>query len=870
MLSISNPITTGQGHYYVNLAKEDYYIAGGEPPGLWFGRGAFALGLTNRVERREFQNLLRGFSPYGEKRLVQDLGKNRKRQAGYDLCFSAPKGWSSFWSVADQETRSQLQKLQLAAVHRALEYLEDVAAFTRRGKNGKTLEKCKLIFALFEHGTSRAQDPHMHTHAVLLNLSIREDGSTGAIMNNEFFRHKMTAGALYRAELAYGAEKLLGLEIERAVQPKQPREFHADIHRNKYIKPTSPIAGLYRKTVRGLREFRAERTAIRDSTFDLKGVSKSLMETFSKRRKEIEADVSGKGITSAAGYASACLSTRSRKKHIAREILFEEWRKTGVEHGFSEREAALLLGAAREHRQLASEANQAVARALARITLVESNFSKRELIRFTAEEAPGKGLSSKMVIEAAENQLAQSKRIITLGIVDGEMRYTTKQMMKMERELKQLIKKSENPFPRIDVGRQLARAVAAKVAMPFLIWGHLNPQQAAAVKHVTEGKQRIKIVSGMAGTGKSTMLKAARRVWELQRYTVIGTALSGKAAEGLHSATGIKSTTLAGLLVSIEGKWIKLNPRTVVVVDEAGMIGTKTMLRLVKEIQKRGAKLVLVGDSGQLQPIEAGSPFKMMAARLHDVKLRTIVRQDDDWAKQSVKDFAQGKIKEALRPYLDRDLVSIKKTRADAQLALIDDWKKEGSSNPKGSLILSATNQEVTELNRRAQGERLKAKAILGASVGVNGNLIYQNDRILFTKRSREFKVENGSFGTVVKLDSRTLTVILDEGRLVSIPLSKYREIQLGYAATTHKAQGMTTKNAFIMLGGPMQDRELSYVQASRARTSTRFYTDKYETGKDLENVTKAMEKSHQKAMARGIEAISKKQKLENDYERRR
>jgi len=161
MLSIG-AMTGGQGQYYLDLSREDYYLNGGEPPGWWWGAGATSLKLRGLVARHELQQLLDGFSPKGE-RLTQNAGRDNRRP-GWDLTFSAPKSVSVLWSQADAEARRQIQEAHLAAVKAGLHYLETEAAFTRRGKAGLERERTGLLVAGFEHGTSRAGDPQLHTH----------------------------------------------------------------------------------------------------------------------------------------------------------------------------------------------------------------------------------------------------------------------------------------------------------------------------------------------------------------------------------------------------------------------------------------------------------------------------------------------------------------------------------------------------------------------------------------------------------------------------------------------------------------------------------------------------------------------------------
>ena len=207
MLSVS-AMSGGQGVYYTALAREDYYLEGGEPPGLWTGHGAQVLGLLGEIDKEDFSKIFDGLDSRGRP-LVQNAG-HENRQAGWDLTFSAPKSVSVLWSLLPPEAGAIIRECQLEAVRKACQYLEDEAGWTRRGKAGAIREKASLIVGLFEHGTSRAGDPQLHTHALFMNLAVRHDGTTGTIESKPFYQHKMAAGALYRSELAAQLQQKLG------------------------------------------------------------------------------------------------------------------------------------------------------------------------------------------------------------------------------------------------------------------------------------------------------------------------------------------------------------------------------------------------------------------------------------------------------------------------------------------------------------------------------------------------------------------------------------------------------------------------------------------------------------------------------------
>ncbi len=210
MLSISK---CGSISYYLDLSEGDYYLQGGEPPGEWLGRGAGARDLSGEVARDSFEALARGFDPKTGKALVQNGGSAR-RQMGWDLAFSAPKSVSVAWALSERDVRRAIREAQARAVRVAVSFLESEAGLSRAGSGGGDVQRALWTGVAFEHGTSRAQDPQLHTHVVVLNLGLCPDGKTRALKTEELFQLKMTAGAVYRAELARELEQL-GFAVER-------------------------------------------------------------------------------------------------------------------------------------------------------------------------------------------------------------------------------------------------------------------------------------------------------------------------------------------------------------------------------------------------------------------------------------------------------------------------------------------------------------------------------------------------------------------------------------------------------------------------------------------------------------------------------
>ncbi len=761
MLSVA-ALSGGQGNYYLALARDDYYLKGGEPPGRWLGEGASLLGLNGPVEGQTLKQLLGGFSADGKDALIQGAG-DPKHQPGWDLTFSCPKSVSALWSQAEPGVRQAIQAAQAAAVREALDYLQDAAGYTRRGKGGQTREATKLVIASFEHGTSRAQDPQLHTHCLVLNVGVRADGTTGTILSQPLYAHKMAAGAVYRAELSNQLEKRLGVLLER-----------------------------------------------QRSWFEVQGVPESLVEEFSKRREQVEQALAEHGATGAKAAAKLTLATRQAKGHLPRAELLATWQEVGRLHGFTAEDVDQLLMQQAHRPDLAGRVNACIQAAAEKITRQASHFPERELVRHAAVEAQAMGIAASALRHMVKESLARSPEFVCVGRSRGEIHYTTREMLALEKKM----------LGHIEGLKALPSKVVREKTVQS-VEGSLSDEQKRALRHVTQATGSIQVVSGMAGTGKTSTLRATREAFEQEGFQVIGTCLSGKAAQGLEEGAGIKSSTLAKLIgmpeVGYRGEldkgpldtlkhhaeqlkraalgkstWsaapIRLTPKTVLVVDEAGMVGTRQMECLTQKVLAAGARLVLVGDEKQLQAIDAGGPFASIGDRVGRATLSEIQRQREPWAREAVKKIAYGDARAALREYASRGLVSVTEDGSEAMRALIGSWKRQGVSNPKDNLILASTNNDSSVLNRMAQTQRMLAGDLGKQALGVAGSDFHRGDRVLFTRNSKRYGVQNGSLGTVTEVDvaNQILTVKLDQGKLVLVPVKDYAYLQLGYALTTH------------------------------------------------------------------------------------
>ncbi|MDF7775698.1 Ti-type conjugative transfer relaxase TraA [Sphingomonas sp. AOB5] len=446
------------------------------------------------------------------------------------------------------------------------------------------------------------------------------------------------------------------------------------------------------------------------------------------------------------------------------------------------------------------------------ITHQQATFTTRDLARFIHRHSDGKEQ-----FDEAMSAVRTSPDLVILGRDGlGEQRFTSREMIETEQRLERaalrLADRSDHSLP----AAAMDRAIDAAGSDGLILGG----EQKAALGHIT-GPRDLAIVTGYAGTGKSAMLSVARDAWNLAGYEIQGLALSGIAAENLESGSGIASRTIA----SIELQWDQgrnlLTPNHVLVVDEAGMIGTRQMDRVISEAEKRGAKVVLVGDPEQLQAIEAGAAFRSVAERHGSVEITEVRRQHENWQRDATRHLATERTGEAIQAYHEHDAVHAASTRDEARYALIDCWDRDRIADPDASrIILTHTRDEVQALNVAAR-DRLRTAGALGEDVTIaterGARDFAAGDRIMFLKNERSLGVKNGTLGTVESASAVRMAVQLDDGRSVAFDIKDYVQIDHGYAATIHKAQGMTVDRTYV-LATPGMDRHSAYVALSRHR----------------------------------------------------
>ncbi|HML91733.1 Ti-type conjugative transfer relaxase TraA [Methyloceanibacter sp.] len=450
--------------------------------------------------------------------------------------------------------------------------------------------------------------------------------------------------------------------------------------------------------------------------------------------------------------------------------------------------------------------------ALDAITHQQSTFTRRDMAMFAHRHSDGIEQFNEVM-----GAMRGAPDLVELGKDGrGEDRFTIRNMIEAEQRLHRAAEMMAER-ERHEVNEANRQAALARAEQRGLI---LSGEQAEALAHVTDGRD-LGVVVGYAGTGKSAMLGVAREAWETAGYEVRGAALSGIAAENLESGSGISSRTIASMEHGWQNGRDMLTSRDVLVIDEAGMVGTRQMERVLSHAADVGAKVVLVGDPQQLQAIEAGAAFRSIHERHGGVEIGEVRRQREDWQRDATRDLATGRTRDAIHAYDSHDMAHQAQTREQAREDLIDRWDRDRQASPDSSrIILTHTNAEVRELNEAAR-ERMREAGDLGEDVRVTVERgergFAAGDRVMFLQNERGLGVKNGTLGTIEQVSEQSMSVRTDDGRDVSFDLKDYDRIDHGYAATIHKAQGITVDRTHV-LATPGLDAHGSYVALSRHR----------------------------------------------------
>ncbi|MBW3575854.1 MAG: relaxase domain-containing protein, partial [Actinobacteria bacterium] len=535
---------------------------------------------------------------------------------------------------------------------------------------------------------------------------------------------------------------------------------------------------------------------------DVAGVPPALRREFSQRRQEIVAAMERHGAASAKGAQAAALDTRLTKgQHVSEAELRRRWAIPAASFAFDVAELPRLV------RTPVLDVDQGELATL--LTESHATFVRRDVVRALAQSAM-QGASLEELEHGADAWCASASAV---QVADG--RWTTPEMLALEQRTVERAAASASPVA-VVADAALRRALDARPS--------LGADQRHAVETIARSGRGVDILIGPAGTGKTVSLDATREAWEASGYRVLGTALAARAAAELQHGAGIASQTIDRLRMRLAQGTERLDGHCVLVIDEAGMAGTRQLAAMVEEAGTAGAKVVLVGDPKQLPEISAGGLFAALANRLGYAELTENRRQLDPEERAVAAELRLGQVENALAR-MQRNGKVVTADNADLlRDGLVGDWHG-ARSHGDDVLMVAARRSTVADLNQRARQLRL-ACGELGEHVLDAGGLSFAvGDEVLALRNDYRLGLLNGSRGVVASGSDNVLSVKLADGRVVEAPLHYIEAGHLthGYSATVHKSQGVTCDRLFV-LGDDTFTIETAYTSLTRGRLSNQLY----------------------------------------------
>jgi conjugative relaxase-like TrwC/TraI family protein len=776
MLSIGK-LGKGQERYYLEKVAEgaeDYYSGEGEEPGQWLGDAARELGLSGEVEPDQLVAMLTGMNPATGNPLGLRAVSGNGAVPGFDLTFSAPKSVSLAWALGGGKVSPEVKAAHQRSVEVALKYMERHACLTRRrtGDGGREFVNGNgFLAAGFLHRSSRNGDPQLHTHVLIANATNGPDGKWTRLYHPAIYDHAKTAGYIYEAHLRHELTRRLGIEW-------QP---------------------------------------VRNGIAEIKGFADEWLKTFSTRRAEI-LEAAGPDASARARQVATLASRSAKEKGLAPESLRERWREQAKEIGLDREAIAATMG-----REVELAAKLTLKRLDREVTAHASHFDRRDAIQAVANLLPN-GAPGHEVESAADAFLA-SESVVTVAETAKGTRYTTKRIWELERQALEAAERMATE-PRGEAGEAVvARVIAARPTM--------NPGQREMVSRLLAGREGIVVVIGEAGTGKSFATVAAAEGWAQAGFELRAAAPTWRAANVLHG-DGLEAMTVAGLIRDLDRGEVRLSSRSVLLVDEAGMVGSEHLARVIGHAEEAGAKLVLVGDPEQLGAIEAGGLFSAIAERTEPVHLDEVIRHNHELDRDAAKLIREGAGREALSLYRSEERITVAGNAEERRVAMVEDWWRSYSQG-EDALMVAKRNVEVERLNATAR-ELVKSEGRLGAAeIEVGGAAFAAGDQVITRINDRAGGIYNRERWEVAQVDAERGRVVLDgidQSRRVEVGPDYLSQTTLGgeapalqhaYAVTTYCAQGTTVDRAYVM-ADPSMDKQEFYVATSRTREQTYLY----------------------------------------------
>ncbi|WP_448670412.1 MobF family relaxase [Pseudoxanthomonas mexicana] len=768
-------------------------------PMVWRGRGLQHVGLAQGAAREaDFVSLAKGFDQKG-KPLVQNAG-SEKRRIGIDWTFSADKSVSEAMAMADPELRDRIIAAHHMAVDKAIGFLEQFAE-THRDKAGQNVEKVAgLVAARVTHVASRELDPQLHCHVLVMNVAPRTDGTFGAVDQSWMLNYKKAASALYRAELAHGMQEL-GFGITKVVEKDAHNRETGDIF------------------------------------FSLTGMNEEWRNAVSTRRQQIVQHVAEHG----GSMDRAALVTRRKKDEPSFEECVAIWKETHAQ--LQKNGIALTVDQLQAQPSLVQGIGDH--ELLAKCTENEAVFTRAQLIARLAQENVGIMGMEACLAEAdrVTQSLSQQHELIDVqpdAPANGhrrsgrhdELRMTSREIVTMELEAVESARQRRDDRS-VQVPNELVEASIEAFERDSGLT--MNDEQKTAARHATQSGGTC-IIEGRAGTGKTTVSKAFVAAFQSDGRNVIGVSEGWDAAKKLEAESGIPSYSSASLLQELRSGKRSLTSKDVLVVDEAGMVGTRNIRAFQQFCDAAGAKLVLQGDSRQLQPVSAGGLFRLIRKEVGAATLSVIRRQ------KGAQDLATAKMM-----YRDTGL-AFKAMEANGQMHAANTPREAmqalttaflSSPTPdREKLILVGTHAEGKQVTSMVR-DGLKSKGVLfglpQTFKALTGRWhdtieVQAGDRLRFTKKDVALGVVNGTSGVVVKLDAQCITLRLEsdiksqDGRIVTIDTKRNDCFAHDWTKTVHKSQGQSKDEVYMLASPKMTDAHLGLVGFTRMKRTFGLY----------------------------------------------
>ncbi|MBW4035308.1 MAG: relaxase domain-containing protein [Proteobacteria bacterium] len=849
-----------------------YYLdAPDEAPGTWISYGRFVRDGT-QVEPVDMRRLAAGFDPRTGESLVQ---RNvAKRMAGYDLQLAAPKSVSILWAVGTAAQRNLLEAAQARAVRSALDMVMSEGLIeTRRGKGGLVRERAlELAIATFPHRTNREAEPQVHTHCIILNACVREDGTTGSIDNPKLMFHKLAVGAAYRAALARELSKI-GLTTE------------AD------------------------RRYRFG--------FQVRGVPDALCSAQSTRRRQIEAALAEQGITSAESGRLADIAakgTRKGKRALSRdpEVLREHWHDLAQELGIDQDaiwdealgEADCLAGTGPdigpgddpgpgvspgpdpEPDDRGGAAHAAVDGGADGVRRIAGSVSSS---RVTADDDTVDRLVLMAIDALAEQEAVLERRHVLRAALERAERQSPVRLGydEVAGAIERLVSAgdfawigsnergavyatptaiaTEKRMLRAAMDRQNERVFFAEAVIAEAVGSAgLSEEQRAAVRHAL-GPDGVVVIEGRPGAGKSFAQGPVAAAARQAGYRVYAIAPTWRATEVLRRDTKVAAEharALAGFVARLDPAHadpLRLDERSLVILDEASMLGLRDAARLLEAARDAGAKVILTGDTRQLTGVGrgGGDALGSLANALGRSVLSEVRRQAVPWQRAASEAAARGDMGTALDAYAARGDVTLGADRAAAVATMAVDYVAALTDRPdRTALMVGRRNVDVRDLNAAARRGLRASGYLIGPDHVVASSprwaegraetlALAVNDRIVFNEEIRigETILRTNSVARIAALDGGAgaddplVTVKTETGEVVTARWAAfvgYRaagardgtpRVQHAYALNANMAQGETVDQAFV-LGHGLRSRS-ALVAMTRHREGCRIYLDR-------------------------------------------